>query len=161
MFYCLSESSLSPMSSSSSSGSIVFPSNPTEKVDYLPCAPSTSNWKNTGNSNVSLNADMAENFNRMAKTLNSKSNEYRHSNIAEKYSENLSDNADLEESETENKEVTNEMNNALDVFFKFEDVADSELRECSEFQAERAIIREMCNVVIKQLDSSKEWNESS
>ena len=104
---------------------------------------------------------MAENFNRMAKTLNSKSNEYKYSNTGDKYSDNLSDKADIEESEMENKEVTNEMNNALDVFFKFEDVADSELRECSEFQAEKAIIREMCNVVIKQLDSNKEWNVSS
>ena len=149
------------MSSSSSSGSIAFPSNQTEKIDFLPCVPSTSNWKNTSDSNVGLNANMAENFNRMAKTLNSKSNEYKYSNTGDKYSDNLSDKADIEESEMENKEVTNEMNNALDVFFKFEDVADSELRECSEFQAEKAIIREMCNVVIKQLDSNKEWNVSS
>ena len=54
------------------------------------------------------------------------------------------------------------MNTALDVFFKFEDVSDSELRECSEFQTERAIIREMCNVVLKKLDcSNNEWSVSS
>ena len=53
------------------------------------------------------------------------------------------------------------MNNALDVFFQFEDMADSESRECGEFQTERAIIREMCNVVIKKLDFNKEWDLES
>ena len=149
------------MSSSSSSGSIAFPSNQLEKVDYIPRSDSHSNWRIPGKNTVPLNADRAENFNRMAKTLNSKSNEYKFSKTSDKYVENCGDKSGTKEPEMENNEVSNDMNNALDVFFKFEDVADSELRECSEFQTERAIIREMCNVVIKQLDTSKDWNESS
>ena len=90
----------------------------------------------------------------MAKRINRNSMEYPKTCISESLRNEISDSVTQKQSDIENNEITDQMNNALDVFFKFEDVNDSELRECNEFQTERAIIREMCNVVIKKLDSN-------
>ena len=105
--------------------------------------------------------EVSENFNKMAKAVNSKSKEYKNEDKSDKIVDTSSDDAMASQLETESNAVTNKMNNALDVFFQFEDMADSESRECGEFQTERAIIREMCNVVIKKLDFNKEWGLES
>ena len=152
------------MSSSSSSGSLAMLSSPLEKISPFQSSAHRSNLsQQEPNANhQGLNIDKMDSFNRMAKKLNHRSDAYKDSDIREKHRERFDDLSLLTEpADVENKTISSQMDNALDVFFKFEDMAGSELREASEFQTERAIIREMCNVVIKKLDSKNDWQSSS
>ena len=111
--------------------------------------------------NHGISNEISENFNKLAKAVNSKSSEYKSENTSDTTIESSSDEISASKLEKDNNAITDKMNDALDVFFQFEDTADSESRDCSEFQTERAIIREMCNVVIKKLDFNKEWDLES
>ena len=154
-FYILFlEPSLSPMSSSSSSGSISFCPNNIDKNNSSPSTRSILSHKQPNAKKLISSPARADAFNKMAKRINRNSMEYAEACISESLRNEISDSVTQKQSDIENNEITDQMNNALDVFFKFEDVNDSELRECNEFQTERAIIREMCNVVIKKLDSN-------
>ena len=148
------EPSLSPMSSSSSSGSISFCPNTIDKTNSSPSTRSKLSHKQPNAKKLISGPARADAFNKMAKRINRNSMEYPKTCISESLRNEISDSVTQNQSDIENNEITDQMNNALDVFFKFEDVNDSELRECNEFQTERAIIREMCNVVIKKLDSN-------
>ena len=142
------------MSSSSSSGSISFCPNTIDKTNSSPSTRSKLSHKQPNAKKLISSPARADAFNKMAKRINRNSIEYPEACISESLRNEISDAVTKNQPETENNEITDQMNNALDVFFKFEDVNDSELRECNEFQTERAIIREMCNVVIKKLDSN-------
>ena len=147
------------MSSSSSTGSIKFLPSSTDQSKFL--GPNGDGQVKLSNSH-GVSDEVSDNFNRLAKSVNSKSKEYKHQNTGDNDIETSSDSVLPNQLETsESNAITNQMNNALDVFFQFEDVADSETREGSEFQTERAIIREMCNVVIKKLDFNQEWDLAS
>ena len=149
------------MSSSSSAESSRIIQNPDDHPE-IPLIPGLNHDRHQEFANSRGSSDeVSENFNKMAKAVNSKSKEYKKEDTSDKIVDTSSDDAMASQLETENNAVTNKMNNALDVFFQFEDMADSESRECGEFQTERAIIREMCNVVIKKLDFNKEWDLES
>lgn len=150
----VSEPSLSPMSSSSSSGSISFCPNTIDKTNSSPSTRSKLSHKQPNAKKLVSSPARVDAFNKMAKRINRNSIEYPEACISESLRNEISDAVTKNQPEIENNEITDQMNNALDVFFKFEDVNDSELRDCNEFQTERAIIREMCNVVIKKLDSN-------
>ena len=150
------------MSSASSTGSIKRLPSSTDQSDFpvIPGSNTDGHVKLANEHGVS--DEVSDNFNRLAKVVNSKSKEYKHQTTGDKDIDTSSDTALPSQLETsESNAITNQMNNALDVFFQFEDIADPETREGSEFQTERAIIREMCNVVIKKLDFNKEWDLSS
>lgn len=149
------------MSSSSSTESPRLIENQEINPELLLSPSPNGNGQQKFTNNHGFSDEVSENFNKLAKVVNSKSNEYAIDSHDDKSIEASSDIVAATDSEAESNSITNKMNNALDVFFQFEDTVDSESRECSEFQTERAIIREMCNVVIKKLDFNKEWGLES
>ena len=142
------------MSSSSSSGSLALHSNQMEKEDPSSSARLNFSQHSTLPNLVGSNVDTIDSLN--IRTIKQTLYKYNKTNISQKESKNPNKLETIEQSGVKNKVVTDQMNQALDVFFMFEEATDSEVGECNELETERAIIREMCNVVIKKLDSNKD-----
>ena len=140
-------SSPSSMSSSSSSGSLLINAIRIDKEKGSPTLKQVP--KNSITANVHMNASSPKTTFKMKKYKTTKSKTDSEGKIEKPNTSDKTGNSDIN-----NKSLTDQMNMALDVFSMFEDAADSAAgEECNELETERAIIREMCNVVIKTLDS--------
>ena len=143
------------MSSPESAGSLTLQASQKEMEDTLSAA--RLNFSNTSATSNPINSNVHNIEKSNNRTTNHKNASYKYKNTNGRTQFGNPDNlAAIEPSDDKDKSITHQMNQALDIFNMFECAADSETGEIDELETERAIIREMCNVVIKGLDSNKE-----